>query len=75
MTDMVVEQTDGDLLKGVTHSGYLCQDVDALDVVLDHLRQPTYLALDPFEPLEHVLLVVAITVGRHGSHSFLAWTD
>src|ERR671918_3079964 len=60
MPDVIVEQADCNLLERIGRRGDLRQDVDAIDVVLDHLLQPSDLTFDALEPGEDVAFVAVI---------------
>jgi hypothetical protein len=61
MADVVVEQSDRDLLQCIGRRRDLGQDVDAVIVVLDHALEAADLALDPAEPRQQVVLVSVVT--------------
>ena len=60
VAEVVLDQADRHRLQRPGHRGDLGQDVDAVDVLVDHALQPPHLALDAPEPGEVVGLVVVV---------------
>ena len=53
MRDVVGKNLIFGATQGGTRRRQLSDDVDAIAIVLDHAREPAYLAFDPFQALEH----------------------
>src|SRR6476620_4266171 len=60
-------QLEGERLQRLGGGRHLGEDVDAVLVLLNHPLQAADLALDPPQPLEVAVLVVAVPVRRHPS--------
>src|SRR5690606_29798103 len=54
--DVLVEQADCDVAQRAVDRGNLLEDVDAVDVLVDHPLQAADLALDAAQPSEVLLL-------------------
>ena len=72
ITEVLVEQPEGDGLERLGRGGDLGEDVDAVLLLIDHLRDPTRLSFDALHAAEIALLVadvavlVGIVIDRHG---------
>src|SRR6266496_2262011 len=64
MTHVVVEDLEGEAVECGRHGTDLCDDVDAVTVVLDHSLEAADLALDPVQTLDQHLLVLRIAVSH-----------
>src|SRR5262245_53679499 len=62
MAQVLIEQAQGDRLQRPCRRGDLGEDVDAVFVLLDPPLQPADLALDPAQPAEVVIFVLAVTL-------------
>src|SRR5687767_4460669 len=62
VTQVLLEQAEGDRLQGLRHGRDLGEDVDAVLLVLDHALQSARLALDATQPLEVLVLAVDVAV-------------
>ena len=60
VSEVVLDEADRDALERALDRGDLGQDVDAVDVLVDHPLESADLALDPPQPLEVVGLVVVV---------------
>src|SRR5579884_1829864 len=60
--DVGVEDAEREALERGRHGSDLREHVDAVAVVLDHLLDPTHLALDPVQALDERALVGVVTV-------------
>src|SRR6266550_6776310 len=65
MSEVVLQQRNGDLVQPAGDRGDLREDVDAVRVFLDHPLDPSDLTLDPAEPGEQPILVLVIADHRH----------
>jgi hypothetical protein len=76
---MIFEQPEGDRLERPGNRRDLSQDIDAVDVLVDHPLQTADLSLDPAKALQIGVFVLAVTVhaspylvlGSHRLHRFI----
>lgn len=67
VVSVVVEQSQGDLVKRGVDCGQLGQDVDAVAIVLDHALDAADLSLDPAQALEELVLARRVAARGHGA--------
>jgi ABC-2 type transport system ATP-binding protein len=65
-SDVAVEQAERDLVKRRLHGVELGHDVDAVAILLDHLRDSPDLTLDPGQAVEQLLLACGVAPWRAG---------
>jgi hypothetical protein len=65
VTEVIVEEAQGDALQPLRGRRNLREDIDAVPVLLDHLGDPPHLTFDPPQAGQEVIL--AHVVSSHGA--------
>src|SRR5699024_10149063 len=71
VTEVVVDQSQRNVLERAVQSGDLGEDVDAVDILIDHPRDSTGLAFDALEAVEVAGFVLDVAVGSAVAGLFL----